>query len=160
MRHWLMKSEPDVFSIDGLAAQPRQTAAWDGVRNYQARNMLRDDMRRGDLAFFYHSSCAVPGVVGIMEITRTAYVDPSQFDPAGPYYDPRSSPDKPRWYMVDVTLVRRFPRIVTLTEMRADPVLSGMLALRRGNRLSITPVTTAEWERVLALAAMCMSGHS
>lgn len=152
MRYWLMKSEPDVFGIDDLAKAPRRTACWDGVRNYQARNMLRDEMRKGDLAFFYHSNCPEPGIVGIMEIARAGYPDHTAFDPEDPHYDPKSDPDNPRWYMVDVRFRERFPRTVTLAEMRAIPALSGMQVLRKGNRLSITPVTRREWDAIVKRA--------
>ena len=147
-----MKSEPQAFSIDDLAHAPRQTAPWDGVRNYQARNMLRDRMRRGDLAFFYHSSCAVPGIVGIVKISRAGYPDPTAFDPENPHFDPRSSPEKPLWYCVNVTLVRRLRTPVTLAELRRHPTLKDLLILRRGNRLSITPVSAEHWSLILKLA--------
>lgn len=151
MQYWLMKSEPDSFSIDHLRAAPRRTSCWDGVRNYQARNMLRDAMQVGDQAFFYHSSCPQPGIAGIMCISRAAYPDHTALDPDNHHYDPKSTPDNPRWYMVDVTLVEKFPRIISLAELRSSPALDGMQILKRGNRLSITPVTTAEWRAVLAL---------
>jgi predicted RNA-binding protein with PUA-like domain len=153
MRYWLMKSEPDTFSIDDLAKAPRQTTGWDGVRNFQARNMLRDQMKRGDLAFFYHSSCDVPGIVGIVEVVKEGYPDPSAFDRRSRYYDPDSDPDAPRWYMVDVRLKRRLKRVITLEELRAhaEKELKGMLLLRRGNRLSITPVEGAHWKFILSL---------
>ncbi len=151
IRHWLMKSEPDTFSLDHLAAMPNRTTMWDGVRNYQARNMLRDDMQRGDLAFFYHSNCAEPGVVGIVEVVRAAYPDPSAFDPESPYFDPKSDPDKPRWYVVDVRLKQRLKRTITLGALKAAPELAGMALVRRGNRLSVLPVTPAEWNFILGL---------
>ena len=153
MNYWLMKSEPDAFSIEALARMPRKTAHWDGVRNFQVRNMLRDQMRKGDLAFFYHSSCAVPGIVGSMKVSRAGYADFTAFVPENPHFDPRSRPEKPLWYMVDVTLVRRFPHPITLTELRHHAVLKNMLILRRGNRLSITPVTAKQWHFILKLAA-------
>lgn len=152
MNYWLMKSEPDVFGIDDLSRAPRKTSHWDGVRNYQVRNMLRDEMKKGDLAFFYHSSCPQPGIAGTMEIVREGYPDHTAFDPDDPHHDPKSDPENPRWYMVDVRFRERFVHIVTLPEMRATPALSEMLALRRGNRLSITPVTAKEWKTILSLA--------
>lgn len=151
MNHWLLKSEPDTFSIADLARRPGRTEHWDGVRNYQARNYLRDGMRRGDLAFFYHSSCAVPGIAGIVEIVREGYPDFTAFDPGHPHYDPGSTPDKPRWYMVDVRLRRRFKHVISLQELKACPALAGMRLLARGNRLSVLPVTAAEWSAILAL---------
>ena len=150
-RYWLMKSEPDEFSIDGLVAAPSQSTPWVGVRNYQARNFMRDDMRVGDRAFFYHSSCAEPGIAGIVEISRRAYPDETQFDPKSPYHDPKSPRESPRWVHVDVKLVRK-TRLVTLPMLRATPGLEHMVVLRRGNRLSITPVTPAEWKIVEKLA--------
>ena len=154
MRYWLLKTEPGTFSIDDLAREPRQTACWDGVRNYQARNMLRDEMKRGDLAFLYHSSCEVPGIVGVVEVTKEGYPDPTAFDRNHPHYDPRSTPDKPRWYMVDVKLKRRFSRTITLEELRrhATKELAGMVLLRPGNRLSVMPVDPAHWKFILSLA--------
>jgi predicted RNA-binding protein with PUA-like domain len=144
MRYWLMKSEPDVFGVDDLARAPRKTTAWWGVRNYQARNFMRDDMRVGDLALFYHSSCPEPGIAGIMRISRRAYPDATQFDPASEYYDAKATRDDPRWVNVDVTLVRR-TRLVSIQELRGHPELADMRVLQRGNRLSITPVSDAEW---------------
>ena len=149
MAYWLLKSEPDVYGLDDLAAQPGQTDHWDGIRNYQARNFIRDGMARGDQAFFYHSNCKVPGVAGIVEIVREAYPDPSAFDPESPYHDPRSRPDAPRWYMVDVRLVRRLDRTIPLAELKANPHLSEMPLVRRGNRLSVMPVTEAQWRAIL-----------
>jgi predicted RNA-binding protein with PUA-like domain len=144
MRYWLMKSEPDEVSIDDLAAMPKQTIAWFGVRNYQARNFMRDDMRVGDLAFFYHSSCPEPGIAGIVRVSKPAYADASQFDRKSPYYDPKATRTEPRWLNVDVTLVEKTP-LVPLAELRARPELSGMRVLQRANRLSITPVSAPEW---------------
>lgn len=146
-----MKSEPDTFSLDHLAAMPQRTTMWDGVRNYQARNMLRDDMQRGDLAFFYHSNCAEPGIVGIVEVVRAGYPDPSAFDPESPYFDPKSDPGQPRWYVVDVRLKQRLKRTITLGELKAAPELASMALVRRGNRLSVLPVTATEWEFILDL---------
>ena len=151
MNYWLMKSEPSVFGIDDLAARPDQTEPWDGVRNYQVRNMLRDQMRPGDLAFFYHSNCAEPGIVGIMEIAGPARPDPSQFDPDSHYHDPGSPPDAPRWYLVDVRFQRRLRRTIPLSELKAAPELSDLPLVRRGNRLSIVPVTAAQWRFILGL---------
>ncbi len=153
MNHWLMKSEPDVFGIDHLAARPGQTEPWDGVRNYQARNMLRDQMQVGDMVFFYHSNCAEPGVVGIMEVTRAGYPDHTAFDPEAQYYDPKSDPENPRWYMVDVRYVRHLKRNIPLAELKqyADGPLQGLPLVRKGNRLSIMPVTPEQWEFILAL---------
>ena len=151
MNRWLMKSEPDVFSIDHLAARKGRRAPWDGVRNYQARNFLRA-MAVGDLAFFYHSSCAVPGIHGVVRIARAAYPDPTQFDPESEHYDPKSDPADPRWSMVDVALERRFDRPITLDDLRTVPQCSEMLILRRGNRLSITPVTDREWRALMTRA--------
>ena len=150
-RYWLMKSEPDEFSIDDLVAAPSQSTPWVGVRNYQARNFMRDDMRVGDRAFFYHSSCPEPGIAGVVKIARRAYPDQTQFDPKSVYYDPKSPRDAPRWVHVDVKLVRK-TRLVTLPLLRATPRLEDMVVLRRGNRLSITPVTPAEWKIVENLA--------
>lgn len=146
-----MKSEPDTFGIEHLAARPKRTEHWDGVRNYQVRNMMRDEMKKGDLAFFYHSSCAVPGIVGIVEIVREAYPDPSAFDPSSKYFDPRSKPAAPAWLMVDVKLKRTLARTITLTELKDDPALGGMRLLQRGNRLSILPVQAEEWQHILGL---------
>jgi len=151
MRHWLMKSEPDEFSIDDLVRARNQTTPWFGVRNYQARNYMRDDMRLGDLAFFYHSSCPEPGIAGIVEISRLAYPDVTQFDPKSPYYDPKSKRDAPRWMHVDVKLVRKM-RLVPLAELHASKGLENMVTLKRGNRLSITPVTPEEWKIIERLA--------
>jgi predicted RNA-binding protein with PUA-like domain len=152
MRYWLMKSEPDEFSIDDLAKAPKQTTAWFGVRNYQARNFMRDDMRAGDRAFFYHSSCPEPGIAGIVEISRLAYPDATQFDPKSDYYDPKSTRDAPRWMNVDVRLVRKTP-LVGVQTLRETKGLQDMVTLRRGNRLSITPVTPAEWKIIEKLAS-------
>lgn len=146
MAYWLMKSEPDEASIDDLVRLGR--LPWTGVRNYQARNFMRDDMRVGDGVLFYHSSCPEPGVAGLAEIASGTEPDPTQFDPASPYHDPKSSPDAPRWLQLDVRLVRK-TRLLPLAEMRDAPELSTMRVLQRGNRLSITPVTADEWRAVL-----------
>jgi len=151
MNYWLMKSEPDAFSIDDLRKRPKQTEPWDGVRNYQARNMLRDQMKKGDLAFFYHSSCAEPGIVGIMEIVRAGYPDSSAFDPDDHHYDPKSSPDAPRWFRVDVRFKGKLRRTITLAELKEQPKLADMGLLARGNRLSIMPVTKRQWDFILGL---------
>lgn len=152
MHYWLMKSEPDVFGIDDLMARPHQTEPWDGVRNYQARNMLRDQMQVGDQVFFYHSNCAEPGIVGIMEIVRAGYPDVTAQDPDSKYHDPKATADNPRWYRVDVTFVCKFPRTITLHALKQQPQLEGMAVLARGSRLSITPVTQQQWDFILALA--------
>jgi predicted RNA-binding protein with PUA-like domain len=151
MRHWLMKSEPDEFSIDDLVRAPKQTTPWVGVRNYQARNFMRDGMRIGDRAFFYHSSCPEPGIAGIVEISRLAYPDATQFDRKSAYLDPNSTRDAPRWLHVDVKLVGK-TRLVKLPMLRETPGLGDMVVLRHGNRLSITPVTPAQWRIVEKLA--------
>jgi len=153
MRHWLMKTEPSTFGVDDLAAARGQTTGWDGVRNFQARNMLRDEMRRGDQAFLYYSSCAVPGIVAIMQIVKEGYPDPTAFDPKHHHYDAASDPLEPRWFMVDVQLKRRLARTITLEELRkhAAQKLAGLALLRPGNRLSITPVAPAHWKFILSL---------
>jgi predicted RNA-binding protein with PUA-like domain len=153
MNHWLLKSEPTTFSIDDLAARPKHTTAWDGVRNYQARNMLRDSMKKGDTAFFYHSSCAVPGIAGIVSVVRSGYPDATAFDPAHDHFDAESKADDPRWYVVDVKLQRKFSRIITLDELRkyAATALEDLIVLKRGNRLSVTPVTKTNWDFILTL---------
>jgi len=149
MNHWLMKSEPDAFSIDDLKRKKREP--WDGVRNYQARNFMRDGMRPGDQVFFYHSNCTVPGIVGIAEVATDAYPDPSQFDPKSKYFDAGSSRDNPRWMLVDVKFVKKLKRTISLDELKGDPALEGMALLRKGNRLSVMPVEAAHWEYILAL---------
>jgi predicted RNA-binding protein with PUA-like domain len=150
MRYWLMKSEPSVFSIDDLARRPKQTEAWTGVRNYQARNFMRVDMRPGDRAFFYHSSCPEPGIAGIMEVVRAAYPDATQFDRNSEYYDPKATRDNPRWFNVDVRWVKK-TRLVSLPELRSHRTLAGMRVLAKGSRLSITPVEPAQWKFILSL---------
>ena len=148
-----MKSEPDVFGIDHLAAMPEQTEHWDGVRNYQARNMMRDEMQRGDLVFFYHSNCKEPGIVGIMEVVREGYPDHTAFDSEEKYYDPKSDPDDPRWFMVDVRYQRHLKRTIGLRELKqyAGRELADLPLLRKGNRLSIMPVTAEQWAFILSL---------
>lgn len=152
MAYWLMKTEPDVFGIDDLIDRPNQTEPWDGIRNYQARNFMRDDMQVGDEVFFYHSNATPPGIVGIARIASEAYPDPTQFDPDSKYFDPKSDPDNPRWLLVDVAFVRKFDRILSLQELKdnADE-LSDFRLLARGNRLSIMPVEKRHWEAVLKL---------
>jgi len=150
MNYWLMKSEPSECSIDDLARAPDQTVPWIGVRNYQARNFMRDQMRVGDGVLFYHSSCAEPGIAGLAEVASSAYPDASQFDASSPYHDPKANPTSPRWLHVDVRLRRTTP-LLTLKAMREAPALAGMRVLQAGNRLSITPVTPQEWSEVLRL---------
>jgi predicted RNA-binding protein with PUA-like domain len=154
MRYWLLKSEPDVFSFADLKTRPKKTEPWNGVRNYQARNFMRDDMQEGDLALFYHSSCAEPGVAGIIRITRAAYPDSTQFDPLGEYYDASSKPEAPRWLMVNVTWEQDVPQFVHLAQLRDDPALADMLILRRGNRLSITPVEETHFKHICRLGGV------
>ena len=144
MTYWLMKSEPDEVSIDDLAARPGQTVPWFGVRNYQARNFMRDAMVLGDHAFFYHSGCAEPGIAGLCAVCSAPYPDATQFDPASPYFDAKAKPENPRWMLVDVRLVAK-TRYVPLAELRRHRELAGMRLLAPGNRLSITPVTADEW---------------
>jgi len=153
MKYWLMKTEPGTFGIDDLAKAPGKTTAWDGVRNYQARNMLRDEMQKGDLAFLYHSSCEVPGIYGTLKIARAGYPDATAFDRRHAHYDPDSDRENPRWYVVDVKLDERWSKPVTLEELKRHAAggLKEMLVLRRGNRLSITPVTKSEWEFIATL---------
>ena len=147
MSYWLMKSEPGECSIDDLAAASGQTVPWVGVRNYQSRNYMRDQMRVGDGVLFYHSSCPQPGVAGLAEVASTAYPDATQFEAGNDYFDPKSTPEQPRWLHVDVRLVRK-TELLSLQAMRDAPTLATMIVLRRGNRLSITPVTAAEWKAV------------
>jgi predicted RNA-binding protein with PUA-like domain len=152
MGYWLLKSEPATFGIADLETAPDRTTPWEGVRNYQARNFLRDGLRLGDQAFFYHSGTASPAIVGIVEVARAGYPDETAFDPASPYHDPASTPDNPRWYRVDVRLVRCLRRAVTLAELkRCRDALGDFALLRRGNRLSVLPVTAEEWAFVLRL---------
>jgi predicted RNA-binding protein with PUA-like domain len=154
MNYWLFKSEPDAFGVADLARAGNSTTAWDGVRNYQVRNLLRDSVRKGDKGFFYHSSCAVPGIVGIVRIVRAGYPEAGALDPKHRYFDPQSDPAEPRWYSVDVRLERRIDPQITLQELRkhARGALADLLILRRGNRLSVTPVTRDEWHFILSLA--------
>ncbi|MEO8024025.1 EVE domain-containing protein [Polaromonas sp.] len=145
--YWLMKSEPEECSVDDVLAAPKATVPWVGVRNYQARNFMRDGMRVGDGVLFYHSSCAEPGIVGIAQVASTAYPDPTQFDPKSPYYDPKSKPEEPRWLLVDVQVLKK-TRNLTLPEMRVNAALEDLVVLRKGNRLSITPVEPKHWREI------------
>jgi predicted RNA-binding protein with PUA-like domain len=153
MNYWLIKSEPSSFSIDDLVKAPKRSTSWDGVRNFQARNFLRDDMKKGDQAFFYHSSCDVPGIVGIVTITKEGYPDPTAYDANHHHYDAESDPAKPRWYMVDIKLDRKLKRVITLVELKhhASGKLKDLLILKRGNRLSVTPVTKSDWQFIESL---------
>jgi predicted RNA-binding protein with PUA-like domain len=152
MNYWLMKSEPAEVSVDDALAAPDATVPWTGVRNYQARNFMRDGMRVGDGVLFYHSSCAEPGIVGIGRVVSTAYPDPTQFDRKSPYHDPASKQDAPRWLLVDVQ-VQKKTRNLTLPELRADPLLQDLVVLKKGNRLSITPVDAKHWRHIVKLLA-------
>jgi predicted RNA-binding protein with PUA-like domain len=153
MMHWLLKTEPSTFGIDDLQATPRQTTGWDGVRNYQARNFIRDRLKKGDEAFLYHSSCAEPGIVAIVTVVKDPYPDPSAFKRRDPHFDPDSDPASPRWYSMDIRLKRRLKRVITLEELKkhAAGKLSGMILLRAGNRLSVTPIEEAHWQYILSL---------
>lgn len=159
MNYWLMKSEPDVYGIDHLAALPNGEDHWDGIRNYQVRNMFRDQFQVGDQAFFYHSNTKVPGIVGVMEIISEAYPDHTAFNPNEKYYDPKSDPDNPRWLMVDVRYIRHFDRVVSLQELKAEPALSQMRLVQRGNRLSVMPVSEAEWQHILQMEKRTVPEH-
>lgn len=149
MAYWLFKSEPELFSIDHLKACPKSTDAWNGVRNYQARNMLRDQIKVGDQGFFYHSNCKTPGIVGVVNIVRAGYPDSTQFDPESEYYDQKSTHEYPRWFVVDVQFSQKFSSIISLQQLKMIPELVKMTVLRPGNRLSITPVTPEEWNIIL-----------
>lgn len=151
MRHWLLKSEPEVFSFGDLLRAPKRTTSWGGVRNYQARNLLRDELAPGDLVLFYHSSCDPSGVAGVARVVRAGYPDPSQFDARDPGHDPQSPRSAPRWFAVDVQAVGELPRFVPLSALRAEPRLAGMVLLRRGSRLSVQPLTPAEARIVLSM---------
>ena len=153
MNYWLFKSEPDAFSIDDLRAMPGKKDHWDGIRNYQARNIMRDDMKKGDQGFFYHSSCPVPGIVGVVEIVKEAYDDYTALDPNSNYFDPKASSDNPRWCMVDVKYRKKFKKIVTLEHLKTVKSLEAMQLLKRGNRLSIMPVAKKEWDIIIKLAS-------
>ena len=150
-RYWLLKSEPSSFSFDDLMAAPDRTTCWDGVRNYQARNFMRDDMKPGDLVFYYHSNAEPTGIAGVAEVVREAYPDHTAFDPASDYHDPKSDPDAPTWLMVDIRAVEPVEPVITLAELKATTGLDGMELLRRGSRLSVQPVSAEHWKRVLAL---------
>ncbi|MBS0358052.1 MAG: EVE domain-containing protein [Proteobacteria bacterium] len=151
MNYWLMKSEPNTFSIMDLKNRPNQTEHWDGVRNYQARNMLRDQMKKGDLAFFYHSNAEPSGIAGIVKIIKEGYPDFKAWDPTDDHYDPKSTEEKPQWYMVDVKFEKQFKRLISLTELRENPALKNMTLLRKGNRLSIMSVSAEEWKAILEM---------
>jgi predicted RNA-binding protein with PUA-like domain len=151
MNYWLMKSEPDAFSIDDLCNRSQQREHWDGVRNYQARNMMRDQMKLGDQVFFYHSNCDEPGIVGIAQVVKESYPDFSAFDPDDKHFDPKSNADKPTWFMVDVGFVRKLSRTISLRELKLQEELGDLALLRRGNRLSILPVSQQQWEFILQL---------
>ena len=153
MAYWLFKSEPTSYSFADLLAEPDQTTGWDGVRNYQARNFLRDEISLGDGVLFYHSSASPPAVVGLARVARAGYPDPTQFDPQDDHCDPDSPPDAPRWFAVDIAFDEKFPRPVTLPELRADASLGDRVLLRKGSRLSVQPVTAAEWKRIVKLGA-------
>ena len=153
MNYWLFKSEPDAFSIDDLKAMKGKKDHWDGIRNYQARNLMRDKMVKGDLGFFYHSSCKVPGIVGIVEVVKEAYPDYTAWDPESGYYDPKSSPDNPRWVMVDVKLRQKFKEVISLERLRTIGKLEGMALLQKGSRLSVQPVGKAHWNAIVKLSA-------
>ncbi len=152
MNYWLFKSEPDAFSINDLKAMKGKKDHWDGIRNYQARNLMRDQMVKGDLGFFYHSSCKVPGVVGIVEVVKEAYPDHTAWDPESHYYDPKSSPDNPRWVMIDVKFRQEFKEVVSLERLRSESKLEGMALLQKGSRLSIQPVGLDHWNYILKLS--------
>ncbi len=152
MNYWLFKSEPDAFSIDDLQNMKGKRDHWDGIRNYQARNIMRDQMHKGDLGFFYHSSCKVPGIVGLVEVVKEAYPDHTAFDKKEKYYDPKSTEDNPRWVMVDVKFKKKFTQILSLETLRTVKSLSGMVLLQKGSRLSIQPVTKKQWNTILKLA--------
>ena len=149
MAYWLMKSEPDAYGIDDLERDKREP--WDGIRNYQARNMMRDDMKIGDEVFFYHSNCREPGIVGIMRVASEPYPDPTQFDTQSKYYDPKSKQDDPRWILVDVEFVRKLDRTITLAEIKAAKGLDGLILTRKGNRLSIMPIEKKHWNKLLRM---------
>jgi predicted RNA-binding protein with PUA-like domain len=155
-RYWLLKTEPSVFSFDDLARCKDRTTGWEGVRNYQARNLLRDELKAGDGVLFYHSSTDPPAVVGLATVAREAYPDPFQFDRKSPYHDPKSDPANPRWLTIDVRYDRPLARPVTLPELRETPSLAGMALLRKGNRLSVQPVTAEEWKTILRLGGIAL----
>lgn len=152
MNYWLMKSEPDEFSIRDLAARPQQTEGWHGIRNYQARNFMRDEMKVGDRVFFYHSSCKVPAIVGVAEVASDVYPDSSAWDPESDYFDPKSSPETPRWLQLDIRFVKEFAKPVTLTAIKSHPGLADMLLVQKGSRLSIQPVDEVHWQLIHQMA--------
>ena len=151
-KYWLMKSEPSVFSIDDLAKEPKKTAYWDGVRNYQARNFMRDEMKKGDLVLFYHSNAEPPCVAGVCEVVKEGYPDFTAFDPESKYYDPKSSDEKPRWFMVDVKLKKKFKKPVTLAEIKENKKLQKMRLVQKGNRLSVMPVEKKEFDEIIKMS--------
>lgn len=151
MNYWLFKSEPDAFSIDDLYAMKGKKDHWDGIRNYQARNLMRDEMKKGDMGFFYHSSCKVPGIVGVVEVVKEAYPDHTAWDPKSSYYDPKSSEENPRWCMVDVKFRQKYDEVISLERLRTVKRLEGMVLLQKGSRLSIQPVTKAHWNVITKL---------
>ncbi|WP_049629807.1 EVE domain-containing protein [Cellvibrio sp. pealriver] len=151
-QYWLFKAEPHIYGIDHLASAPNKTGRWDGIRNYQARNFLRDQVKLGDEVFIYHSSCKHVGIVGIAKIVRTAYPDPTQFNPESDYYDPKSTPENPRWFSVDIKLTKRFSRLISLAEIKVQPGLENMVLVKQG-RLSTQPVTPSEWKLISGLAS-------
>ena len=152
MQYWLMKSEPEEFSIDDLRKMPKKTEHWDGVRNYQARNFMRDEMKIGDQVFFYHSNCEEPGIVGIAEVVKEGYPDFTAWDPDDKHYDPKTDPENPRWFMVDIKFVRKFANTVSLKTLKDTPALKDMQLVQRGNRLSVMPVGKKEWGTILRMA--------
>lgn len=151
MKYWLFKSEPSCFSIDDLASSPSKTTAWDGVRNYQARNMMRDEMQIGDRGFFYHSNCKEIGIAGIVEIVSAAYPDETQFNPDADHFDPTSTREAPRWFLVDVKFLQKFDRVITLDELRENPLLENLMILRKGSRLSVTPVSAEDYQAIIQM---------
>lgn len=151
MAYWLFKSEPDTFSIDDLKSRGAKGETWDGVRNYQARNMLRDEVKKGDLVFFYHSNCEVPGIVGIAEVIKEAFPDPSQFNPESNYFDPKATPENPRWFCPKVKFHAKFKNTVSLEQLKQTPALADMALVRKGNRLSILPVSDAQWTFIMGM---------
>ena len=158
MNYWIFKSEPDEFGIDHLAAQKKQTSRWDGIRNYLARNNLRDGVKKNDRVLFYHSSCKHTGIAGTMEVVKAAYPDPAQFDPNSKYYDAKSDPDNPRWYCVDVRLVEKFPEVISTQALKADPTTAELSIFKHG-RLSIAPVSAAQWKAVQMLRGMAIDDN-
>ena len=152
MNYWLMKSEPDVFGIEDLKRCPEQTEPWDGVRNYQARNMMRDDMKVGDQVFFYHSNCDIPGIVGIAEVVKEGYPDHTARDPDCKYYDPKATEDNPRWFMVDIKFVKQFDQTISLKQLKEMQEIADMPLVRKGNRLSVMPVEKQHWDAIVSLA--------